>query len=342
MRRVDAPFPDLLALTLAGHDVRGALLIGLAQGARGVGLVEQRPGGSGQSPFLLRARKLLERGRVVALEANDTRMSIAVQRAELRCTLVIELHGALGNARLLGGAGELIAALHPNAPALPAAPMSAVAFPDLATLRAEGAKLLGSRGDLAMEDRKAQVARSLRGAERKLARRLAAVEADRARAERSATLRGKASLLLANLHALPREAAAAFELLDYEPRSTRTRNGRGRSEARAAAAGRRLVPQGAQAGARRGAGRDARGADARGDRRGRARSPSSCAGRRQRRGDRGGRANRRERLGIDARFGGAGAARARAGPSRAFRTGGSRAAASERSWSAAARTTTTG
>jgi hypothetical protein len=81
VRRVDMPTEALIALTLASRELRGALLIGLAPAARGVGFAPQRPPGRVQSPFLLRCRSLLEGGRLTRFERpHPARLLLEIER----------------------------------------------------------------------------------------------------------------------------------------------------------------------------------------------------------------------------------------------------------------------
>jgi len=217
LRRVDAPWPDLLALSVAGRGLRGVLLIGLAPAARGVGFVERRPVGRASSPFLLQTKRCLEGGRLAGLERPDaTSLRLIVERKGARHALEALLRGTRGNAALRGPGGELIAALDANDPRLAAlaAAGSGAALEELAILRERGAELLGARTDVALEQQRAQLARDLRDAERRLERRLLAIEQDRARAEQVPELRRHGGLLLTHLHALGPAAAGTVELLD--------------------------------------------------------------------------------------------------------------------------------
>jgi hypothetical protein len=217
LRRVDAPFPDLLALGLSSPALRGVLLIGLADAARGVGLIDQRPAGHGGGPFLLRARSCLEGGRLVdARWIAADRLTLTVERAGQRHVLEAVLRGTRGNALLWGPSGELAAALHPHGSEGASAPDPAEPgreLGELAALRSHGERMLDALGVSAFERRKLALLRALRAGKRRLERRLVAIEADRAREGRVSELRHHAGLLLTNLHALG-EAAGEVEVRD--------------------------------------------------------------------------------------------------------------------------------
>jgi predicted ribosome quality control (RQC) complex YloA/Tae2 family protein len=217
LRRVDAPFPDLLALSFSSPTLRGVLLIGLAAPARGVGFTEQRPAGQTRSPFLLRARSCLEGGRLVdARWLAADRLTLTIERTGQRHVLEAVLRGTRGNALLRAPSGELVAALHPhgsegtNAPG-PAEPGRELG--ELGALRIHAERMLDALGVSAFERRKLALLRALRAGQRRLERRLSAIEGDRARADRVPELRRHAGLLLTNLHALG-EAAGQVEVRD--------------------------------------------------------------------------------------------------------------------------------
>jgi len=218
LRRVDAPWPDLLALSLGNRTLRGVLLIGLGPAARGIGWTDARPRGNASSPLLLRARSCLEGGRVVELRRpTPDRLVVVVERAGVRHALDALLRGSRGNAWLRTADGEVLAALHAHdAGPAPQAETNAgnAALEPLAALRAEGERMLEALGVSAIERQKLALARALRAAERRLERRLAAIEQDRARVERVHELRRNAGLLLTHLHELAPDVAGAVTLDD--------------------------------------------------------------------------------------------------------------------------------
>ena len=211
VRRIDAPQDALLTLVFAGPEERGVLVFCFGGSDHGVGIVSDRPHGQPASAFVQKLRKELEGGRISELGQPDgATLRVAIQRGgdthELWCNFAeprIELRDASG-AVLIG-----------HAPALKPSTRTAVAWPEtLEELEAIGPSLLRDRALSAVEERRLQLAKLVRTAEKRLERRLIALQDDMHRAEGAAPLRERANLLLQNLHALRRGQKSA-SVIDY-------------------------------------------------------------------------------------------------------------------------------
>jgi predicted ribosome quality control (RQC) complex YloA/Tae2 family protein len=223
VRRVDAPSESSLAIALHGKDLDGVLLVDVSQRARGVGWLDTRPPGRTQSPLLLRLKSCLEAGRVAAIEQpSPALLRLHVERAQERFVLEAALYGRRGNVLLRSADGAVLAAMHSEhreiaADGRTASHADAQHSPrqtDLDGLRAVGQRLLESQHRIALEQRRTALGRALRSELRRAQRRMLAIEGDLARASQVSELRHHASLVLAHLHALPRDCAQA-SVLDY-------------------------------------------------------------------------------------------------------------------------------
>jgi len=90
IRRIDAPSPDLWAITLATAEVRGTLVVSLQPGATGIGWSEKRPHGLPATSFVQKLRKELEGGRLQALEEVGSRLELSIARAQQTLSLQFE------------------------------------------------------------------------------------------------------------------------------------------------------------------------------------------------------------------------------------------------------------
>ena len=222
VRRFDALDGGLLVFTLHGADVHGALIVGVSQAARGVGWIERRPGGRAHGTFALQGKRALEGARIADIAwRGDDALRLALERGGETFMLVIELRGANGDARLYGADGSALCALRPGSAGPDAFASDRAggaterAFDlDWAQLHANGELLLQHHATSELDRHKLVLARALRAEARRETRKLAAIEADAARASEVPALRHRAALVLSNLHALaPGQIEAS--VLDY-------------------------------------------------------------------------------------------------------------------------------
>jgi len=232
VRRVDMPSAELLAVTLAWRDGQSVLLLSTAPDRRAIALADERPRGDPASSFVRKLRKELVGGAVAAVHARAGGFALELGRGGVSRTLVAELDGR-GNVVLLDEAQRVIVAasastlaargLGPRQPY--ASPEGATHEPprSLADMRHAATALLADRGTENLEQQRRALDRALRQALKRLDRRAAAVEADAGRAREAPRLRADASALLAELHAVPKDALEA-EVTDWsaDPPTPRT------------------------------------------------------------------------------------------------------------------------
>jgi predicted ribosome quality control (RQC) complex YloA/Tae2 family protein len=231
VRRVDAPFAELLALTLSSPSLQGVLLLGVSVAARGIGWLDRRPPGRADSPLLQKLKSALEGGRIRAIERpSASLLRLQVERGEQQWVLEAVLRGSNGNLLLRDDSGTVLVALRPldardEQRDEPASARSTEpsrqgrqgilgGLDELEALRVTGARMLEACAGAAVEQRRLTYSRALRTAHRRLEHRLAAIEGDLARSGQADLLRHHASLLLSHLHQLP-SSGSAVELLDY-------------------------------------------------------------------------------------------------------------------------------
>jgi len=209
IRRIDAPEPDLLALTLFSPQLRACLLFRISQQRAGVGLSERRPHGQAATSFVQKLRKELENARIVQLtEPEPFTLALVLVRSETEFTLTCDF--AHAQFRLQQGTRTLITADTGDKPKL-----SAVIWPeDLDTLYAQGERLLSDRSVDHVERRRTELDRALRTAQKRLERRMSALDEDRARAAQAQPLRERANLLLAYERQVKR-GQTSIQVIDY-------------------------------------------------------------------------------------------------------------------------------
>src|SRR5690348_11552552 len=101
VRRVDTPSSELLALTLAGPELRAVLLLGLGGRTRGMGLCEQRPSGAARSAFGRALERRLESAKLLELgEPLDGGAYLLFERGPQRMGLLAGGRGAQPEATL--------------------------------------------------------------------------------------------------------------------------------------------------------------------------------------------------------------------------------------------------
>jgi predicted ribosome quality control (RQC) complex YloA/Tae2 family protein len=211
LRRIDAPSPDLWALTLAAGDLRGTLLISLQPSAAGVGWLERRPQGLPASSFVQKLRKEIEGGRVRGFDAAGPRLTVRVTRSEQDFQLGFDFDAQ----NVLLHAGEkLIASAHKPAPAAEGGGREVHWPATLELLAEQGEQLIESRADSLLAQQRSMLTKAVSAARKRLLRKLEAQRGDAKRAELAPELRRRAQLLMAQQHAIARGTQSA-KLLDY-------------------------------------------------------------------------------------------------------------------------------
>ncbi len=229
VRRLDAPLPRAFALELSKPDFgTRTLLVGLAKGARGVGLLDDRPRGRPASGFVRALRPIVEGATIVEARALAVGQVLAIleltlERAERAGKLVFDF--ACDEIYLVTSDGRIANAKHE--------PLGIVGtpyprpYPDPSTLREttivdRGAELYASL-ERALEDaQRRALAQACASARKKLERRRAAVLEDASRVDDVPQLRHEATLIVSHLHAhVP--GTSALTVLDWtrDPPETR-------------------------------------------------------------------------------------------------------------------------
>jgi predicted ribosome quality control (RQC) complex YloA/Tae2 family protein len=212
IQRIDAPFAELFTITLIAPRYKRTLVVSLRVGAPGVGLVTERPKGAAASSFVQKLRKELGGARLAALQRSHAALlELRATRADGEKTLRFE-PGTTANVVLLDARGQLLASLHrpahTPAPVLQAQACASEPWHEsLEALEAVGEALLGRLSSASLESGRAALLRSLATTHKRASRRLQAIEGDAARAQQASALRARATLLLANLHAIARGAS---------------------------------------------------------------------------------------------------------------------------------------
>lgn len=209
VRRLDAPEPGLLALTLWTPELRAVLLLRVAGEPIGVGLVADRPHGQPANSFVQKLRKELENGRIAAFEQpSGNALALAITRSEqttrLRCdfaqgAFVLERDGKILIRSGVRSPGRTVQVSWPE---------------NFELLPSDGAGLVAQHAQDSLEAQRSAFLRLLRGAKKKLERRMLALAGDIARARDAVPLRARASLLLTQQHAV-RRGQPSVQLTDY-------------------------------------------------------------------------------------------------------------------------------
>lgn len=209
VRRLDSPEPGLLALTLWTPELRAVLLLRVAGEPIGVGLVADRPHGQPANSFVQKLRKELENGRIAAFEQLDRHaLALAITRSEQTTRLQCDFaHGAF----VLERDGKILIRSTLRSPARTVQ----VSWPEnIELLDSDGEGLVAQHAQDSLEAQRSAFLRLLRGAKKKLERRMQALDGDIARADEASTLRARASLLLTQQHAV-RRGQERVQLTDY-------------------------------------------------------------------------------------------------------------------------------
>ena len=210
VRRLDSPEPGLLALSLFTPELRAVLLLRVTGERIGAGLVAERPQGQPATSFVQKLRKELENARITAFEQPDaSTLSLLLTRSEQSTRLVCDF--ARGAFVLEREGKVLIRTGSTNARAA----RVQVAWPETVdSLQDSGARLVAEQAEEGLDARRGALARIVRAAQKKLHKRMVALEGDIARAEDAAPLRARATLLVTQQHAAKR-GLERVELTDY-------------------------------------------------------------------------------------------------------------------------------
>jgi predicted ribosome quality control (RQC) complex YloA/Tae2 family protein len=208
IRRIDAPDPELLALSLIGRELRSVLLFCFSAERTGVGLLSERPHGLPASSLVQKLRKEIDGARIAAFEQlDDATLGLRVQRADSETVLRCDFR-----ARSVCVWQKDRAVFTWNVPGGRSGKSPSVRWPDsVEELQAQGPLLLAQQAAASVDDERTRLSQLLKSAQKRLQRRLGALDEDMARAE---GLRTRATLLLSNKHAVQR-GQTAISLIDY-------------------------------------------------------------------------------------------------------------------------------
>lgn len=218
VRRVASLGSRAVLLELAAP--KGTLVLSVERGAQGIAFVDQAASQIAlePAPWVTTLRSVLDGAQLGGFERIGTRASrLAMTRGAEQLWLVLEWSsgGAWALVREHAGAEPQlllqVGRVHADAAETPE-PYEPAA--SLAELQADGARLVPLLAALELEAHKRALAKRLRTELERRKRRLIAIEQDAARVADADALRARASLVLANLHAL-RGASGEVELEDF-------------------------------------------------------------------------------------------------------------------------------
>ena len=211
VRRVDGPLPGLLALKLFSPELRSVLLLRVTGERVGVGLVSDRPQGLSATSFVQKLRKELENARVAAFEQPEaSTLALVLVRSEQATRLVCDF--ARGTFALERAGTVLI---RTGSSSHRRTTHEQVAWPtSIEALTRSGERLIAQQAAEGLDAQKSALARIVRAAQKKLQRRLVALEGDIARAADATPLRARANLLMTQQHAV-RRGQASVQVTDF-------------------------------------------------------------------------------------------------------------------------------
>jgi predicted ribosome quality control (RQC) complex YloA/Tae2 family protein len=212
VRRVDGPEPGLLAFSLFTPTLRAVLLLRFTGERTGAGLVAERPHGLPATSFIQKLRKELENARVIAFEQPDP-SSLALLLLRSEQTTRVHCDFARGSIAL-EREGKVLIRTGAAANAPPTRKLQ-VSWPEtLEALQLGGERLIVQQAAEGLDARRSALSRILRAAQKKLQKRMIALQGDMARADEAAPLRARANLLLTQQHAV-RRGQDSVQLTDY-------------------------------------------------------------------------------------------------------------------------------
>jgi predicted ribosome quality control (RQC) complex YloA/Tae2 family protein len=203
----------VLALSLFGPGLRSVLVFCFAHPRVGVGMVEQRPHGQPANSFVQKLRKEIENGRITAFEQpNLSTLAVALTRSEQALRVCCDFQSMQIR---LERAGDQRAPVTMSTGTARTGKPVAVLWPEsVEALTAAGPELLADQASAALDDQRTQLDRVLRTAQKRLQKRLIALDEDSARAEQAGPLRTRGTLLLAQEKLIKRGQTSA-KIVDY-------------------------------------------------------------------------------------------------------------------------------
>mgnify|MGYP003546827410 FL=1 len=211
IRRIDAPDPELLALSLIGRELRTVLLFCFTPERTGVGLLADRPHGLPASSLVQKLRKEIDGARLCGFEQLDEgTLALRLQRADMETLLRCDFR-----ARRVSLWQNERAIFTWNVPGTRGSKPVSMRWPEsVEELQAQGPRLLAEQAAASVDDERTRLAQLLKSAHKRLQRRLGALDEDMARATQAEGLRTRANLLLSNKHAVKR-GQTTVSLIDY-------------------------------------------------------------------------------------------------------------------------------
>lgn len=230
VQRIDSPAEGLFIITLYDQGNKRSLLLSVHPQRLGAGTLTQRPVGLPASPFVRRLR--VAAGNATLSEAHwwpgvqprlTGALALLFVGKDSRTRLVADFHAQQPNLFLLDDLGQIAGAMDerarrqrfPERHVLYVAPTHGKANKVETPEQAEqvGESLLAEKQQEAGDARRAEARTQAKAALKRVARRVAAIQGDLARAETAPLLRREGNLLLCHLQAIPR-GASQIELLD--------------------------------------------------------------------------------------------------------------------------------
>ncbi|MET0387113.1 MAG: NFACT RNA binding domain-containing protein [Polyangiales bacterium] len=213
IRRIDAPDSEILALTLYAPELRTVLLFCLARARAGVGLVATRPHGLAATSFVQKLRKELENGRILAFEQpNEHSLQLSVSRSLQTLSLTLDF-GTAACVRL-ARVDDDATLIKLDLDARTGKPPRLHWPQSIEDALALGEVMVAGHGEASLNERRSQLDQSLRATEKRLKRRLGALDEDITRAEQAEPLRMRANLLLAAQRDVQR-GQTSVQVIDY-------------------------------------------------------------------------------------------------------------------------------
>jgi len=189
------------------------LLVRISGEPTGVGLVADRPQGLAASSFVQKLRKELENARITAFEQPAPRtLALALARGELGTRLICDFAQA---ACWIEREGKVLIRTPASLSAGHSPKASQIAWPEtVEALQSAGEGLVSQAAVSTLDVRRRELSRLLRAAQKRLQRRLEALDGDIARANEATPLRSRANALLTQQHRVKR-GQTSVHLTDY-------------------------------------------------------------------------------------------------------------------------------